>query len=167
MAAEVVHQPQVPSDVCLLSADGVRLRVHKQVLACACGTFERALDAELSGGELPVAETAQQLQASGLCWEAAVVAATAACAERGLATVWDLFSAQPSMHAILHGHLPCLQEGLLDHIYQRRSRRRRHLTKGGVRLSLELARKYDCPALLDKCEDFLCANAFQLSASPR
>ena len=66
MAAEVVYQPDVPSDVCLKSSDGVRLRVHTQVLSCACGTFAHALDAELSGDELPVDETAQELQASGL-----------------------------------------------------------------------------------------------------
>jgi hypothetical protein len=86
-----------------------------------------------------------------------------------LPVFWDLSSAHPSMHAILHARLPLPAGGPagLDHIDQRSSRRQRHLTKGGVRLSLELARKYDCPALLDKCEDFLCANAFQLSASPR
>jgi hypothetical protein len=84
MAAEVVHQPQVPSDVCLLSADGVRLRVHKQVLACACGTFERALDAELSGGELPVAETSQVMQAScGGLGTLSVAAALAVAARSG------------------------------------------------------------------------------------
>ena len=64
MAAEVVYHPGVPSDLCLKSSDGVLFKVHKQVLACACGTFEHALDAELSGDELPVAETARQLQVS-------------------------------------------------------------------------------------------------------
>jgi hypothetical protein len=68
MAAEVVCQPGVPSDVCLLSADGVRLRVHKQVLACACGTFEGALDAELSGGELPVLRRRSSCRQAGYVW---------------------------------------------------------------------------------------------------
>ena len=56
---------------------------------------------------------------------------------------------------------------MLDHIYQRSTSRRRRMTEGGVRLSLELARKYDCPALRDECEDFLCSPSFQLTHSPR
>ena len=60
---------------------------------------------------------------------------------------------------------PSLQEGLLDHIYQRSSGRL--ITAYSVRLSLELARKYDCPALLAKCQDYLCSCSFELTVSPR
>ena len=160
MADEVVYQPELPSDVCLLSADGVRLRVHKQVLGAACGTFAHALDAELSGGELRVEETAQELQASGGGGQPVPAAVGS----------WQIHMccSNPQVEAVeclprtIH-----LQEGLLDHIYQRSSRRRRHMTEGGVRLSLELARKYNCPALMDKCEDFLCSPAFKLVATVR
>ena len=64
--------------------------------------------------------------------------------------------------------LPCLQEGLLDHIYDcPKWSSRRRMIGASVWLSLELARKYSCPALLEKCEAFVCSPAFQLSASPR
>ena len=174
MTDEVVYHPGVPSDLCLLSADGVRLRVHKQVLACACGTFAHALDAVPGTDELPVEETAQELQASGGGDGAGggggrgVWAGTrgAAAPRAGLA-----HSAQATFPPAIHGTFPHLQEGLLDHLYfstvPERSSQRHLEGEDGPRLSLELGRKYDCPALMQKCEDFLCCPAFQLSALPR
>jgi hypothetical protein len=152
MTAEIVYQPEVPSDVCLTMADGVCFKLHSQVLACSCGTFADALCVQQDGYKTTVEETAQQFQAS-------------AGGSDGGAGNWRGFVVLTSKCSKPFCTSSGLQEGLLQHIYQRYGLQ--HMTEGGVRLSLELARKYDCPALMDKCEDFLCSSDFQLSASPR